>query len=154
MLSMSLDKGKFSALVLFTALAGGTTFFPLSSATASDEQRLPGHEQRVGDHIEGHIAFLKAELNINPAQETLWAKVAATMRADVTEFETLRPRKLENMSSHPTAIERLEERAQRTALRAKSEQQFLDAFRPLYETFSDSQKRSADELLGQRHEAP
>lgn len=49
-------------------------------------------------------------------------------------------------------LQHLEERADFTALRAKGEQRFLEAFRPLYERLSDAQKQAADDLLGQRRE--
>ena len=36
-------------------------------------------------HIEGRIAYLKAELKITPAQEAQWDKVAQAMRQNATE---------------------------------------------------------------------
>jgi hypothetical protein len=121
---------------------------------ARDDQSAPASERRFAEHIEGHIAFLKTELNITPAQESLWNAVATVMRVDVAEFERLKPQQSGKMPSRPTALQHLEERAAYMAQRAKSEQRFLDAFRPLYEKLSDAQKQSADELLGQWREAP
>jgi hypothetical protein len=153
-LEMVCSKIAFAALLLFTTAVGTTTLSPISPAMAQASQSAVPHELRFGAHIEGHIAFLKAELNITPAQETLWSKVAEAMRADVADFDQLKPQTFAKMQRPPTALQHLEERAAYTALRAKGEQRFLEAFRPLYEQLSDAQKLIADELLGQRHEAP
>ena len=140
------------ALLLFPVIVAGATVLPISLAMAHDDQGAPVFERHVGDHMEGHIAFLKAELQITPAQEALWDKVATAMRADVKDFEHLRPQTLATVPTPPTALRHLEERAAYTALQAKCEQRFLVAFRPLYEQFSGAQKRAADDLLGQWHE--
>jgi len=151
---MALNKAALSTLLLFTAIVGGTALSPLSSAMAQDKRGPLAEERHRGGHIEGHIAFLRAELGITPAQEELWGNVVAAMRADAADFERLRPQVSAEGQARPTALQHLEERAKYAALRAKSEQRFLDAFRPLYEKLSDAQKAVADELLGQWHEEP
>lgn len=137
------------ALLLAAALIGGISPLSAPSAMAQTTQNDPsrGH---FSAHIEGHIAFLKAELHITPAQEALWGKVAEAMRIDVAEFDQFRLQ--HPTETKPTALRHLEERAAYTALRAQGEQRFLEAFRPLYEQLSDGQKQAADELLGQRRE--
>jgi len=44
-------------------------------------QMMMGHDGMAG-HVEGRIAFLKTELNITDAQESLWEAVAGAMRAN------------------------------------------------------------------------
>ena len=149
---MLLDGISKPALILLAAVVGGTVFLPQSVAMAHDDQSLPTSERHIGNHIDGHIAFLKAELNITAAQEALWDKVAAVMRADVSDFNHLTPRAPAKIQAPPTALQHLEERVAYTALRAKCEQRFLEAFRPLYETLSEAQRHNADELLGQGRE--
>ena len=152
-----------AVLALLAIMASGFATASLSSPAAADNngntnQVAPGYEQqgnnahREGDHIEGHIAFLKAELSITPAQEALWEKVTAAMRADVAEYQTAVQQYSGRTSAEPTAIQDLMERATFTALRAQSERRFLDAFRPLYESLSASQKQAADDLFGEREE--
>lgn len=153
-LKMRLNEMALPAMFLFTAVAGGTALLPAPLAMAQNSPSAPAHERHFGGHIEGHIAFLKAELNITPAQEALWNKVAAAMRADVADSERLRSQNLATTQARPTALQHLEERVTYTELRAKDEQRFLDAFRPLYGTLSDAQKQTADELLGHRREEP
>ena len=109
-----------------------------------------------GDTASAELAAgLKAEelvlLSNVPGQEALWNKVAEVMRADTAEIDQFR-RQHPEPSTKPTALQHLEERAAFTALRAKGEQRFLDAFRPLYDQLSDAQKQAANELLGHRRE--
>ncbi len=104
--------------------------------------------QRRADHIEGHIAYLKAELMITPAQEAAWDKVADEMRSAVKDYEDA-VTKLPPASdtTTPSAVDSLSERATFATLKAKGENNFLDAFKPLYASFSDSQKQIADDLF-------
>jgi len=107
-------------------------------------------------HIEGRIAFLKTELKITPAQEPQWDKVAQAMRQNATErrqgFERIRGERAAGQPPAPrTALQRLEGEARFAALRAQQDDRFLAAFRPLYDSMSDAQKKSADDLLAPRH---
>jgi hypothetical protein len=102
----------------------------------------------LGPHVEGHIAFLKAELGITDAQAPLWDKVAAAMREDVAEMTAAMPQA--DGQAPQTAVAYLETRARLTALRAEGEARFLAAFRPLYEALSADQRKTADELLTHR----
>ena len=47
----------------------------------------------------------------------------------------------------PSAIDSLAERAEFADLKAKGEDSFLAAFKPLYDGFSDQQKKTADDLF-------
>jgi hypothetical protein len=104
------------------------------------------HDLVQGSHVDGHVAFLKAELAITPAQEALWLPVAAAMREDVKnmqEAESMAVRKHRPES----AVEYLENRSAFAALRAQGEARFLTAFRPLYNNLSTHQKQVADGVL-------
>lgn len=139
---MSIKTAILPAVLLSGALAAAAPV----AAQAQQTQAGPAAAWREhGAHVEGHIAFLKAELGIAPAQEPLWAAVAAAMRQDVAELEQARKAQ---PATPPNAVQRLERRAAIAALRAKGEQRFLDAFRPLYAALSEAQKRTADELIG------
>jgi hypothetical protein len=105
---------------------------------------MPARPFVQASHIEGHIAFLKAELKIAPAQEALFEKVAAAMREDVADFRKMR----EQPAAAPrTAVDALEQRARLADLRGKAENRFLAAFRPLYDSLSPDQKQTADGLM-------
>jgi hypothetical protein len=123
-----------------------------AQSPAPAEHGHPGmHEHFVpGRHIEGRLAFLKTELKITDAQAPLWDKVAETMRAEVKErreaFEKMRA----DHDQPKTLIERLEMRERFGEARVKDTQLFLAALKPLYDSFSADQKKSADELFA-RH---
>ena len=104
------------------------------------------HDLVQGAHVEGHIAFLRAELGITSAQESLWMPVAGAMREDVRNTQEAETR-VSQRQRPDNAIEYLENRSFFAALRAQGEARFLAAFRPLYSTLSSQQKQVADELL-------
>jgi protein CpxP len=98
-------------------------------------------------HIEGRIAYAKAELKITPAQEADWEKVAGAMRQNDAErrqaFEQARADRGQPMN----ALQQLERRARFSAERARATDRLLTAFRPLYGSLSEAQKKTADDLL-------
>ncbi len=71
-------------------------------------------------HVEGRLAFLKTELKITPAQEPQWTKFADGVRSTARNAQATR---LETVRALKAAVE------------------------PLYASFSDEQKKLADELL-------
>ena len=103
------------------------------------------HDLVQGSHVEGHIAFLRTELGITPAEDPLWAAVAAAMREDVRNLQDAENRVSHNRPAN--AIEYLQNRVMFANLRAQGEERFLTALRPLYNDFSPQQKQTADELL-------
>ena len=104
------------------------------------------------DHIEGRIAFLKAELKITDAQAPQFEKVAQAMRDSAKERAQAFAQFRGDRDKPQTAVERLELRARFDQMRSQQAERFLAAFRPLYQTLSDDQKKAADELLARpRH---
>lgn len=153
---MTVVKTTLPALALFAALAGaGIGFAPVQDAVAqanAQADRPAEHERHApGRHIEGRIAFLKAELKITDAQAPLFDKLATAMRENVKAsreaFEQMRA----DRDKPRTALESLETRAKFDALRGQNLQRFLAAFKPLYESLSDEQKKTADELFARHH---
>jgi hypothetical protein len=102
------------------------------------------------EHIDGRIAFLKAELKITPEQEALWAPVAAAMRANAESMAKLRDEAKESRDKPESALATLERRQRFADARAKDIAGFTAAFKPLYDRMSDDQRKAADALL-QRH---
>ncbi len=99
----------------------------------------------VGDHIEGRIAFLHAELKIAGDQEMLWAAFADVMRENAKASTAA--------ASHGDAastgiVGALN--AQSAALEAKlaAVNKLGTTLNPLYAALSEEQKKLADELIG------
>ncbi len=106
--------------------------------------------------IAGRIAFLKAELGITPAEESLWKPVAAAMRQSAGERQQLRREFHDAYAGKtPNAIERLDLRLKGAKAHADDLSRFATAFKPLYASLSPKQKHIADVLFsrfGQRHQ--
>lgn len=94
-------------------------------------------------HIEGRLAFLKAEIKITPAQEAQWTKFADVVRATAKTAQAGGP-----MGSKPaTAPERMGNYEKHLATRLETVRAVRAAFDPLYNSLSDEQKKIADELM-------
>ncbi len=114
-----------------------------------------------GRHIEGRIAFLKAELKITDAQGPAFDKFAEALRVTAKEADARMEARRASMPKPPadgqaqpdgpkppTALERIERQADGARFMAASSQRILDSFKPLYASLSDDQKKTADELVG------
>lgn len=143
-LAASLSAGG-GALVATGALAQATNPPAAAPGQGQPQQPRPMRPSR----IEGRIAYLKAELKVTSAQEPAFDKVAQVMRQDDQErrqaFEQMRGNAQDRQSE--TALQRLETRARVSAMRAQETDRFLAAFRPLYDSLSPEQKKSADDML-------
>jgi uncharacterized protein YhaN len=144
-----------AALALATALAGGVGLSALTAqnaaaqATTAPQQTQQDRERHhsASRHIDGRIAFLKTELKITDAQAPQFDRVAQAMRQNAQAIDQARQQMHANRDQPKNAVERLETRTRFAALRAQSSQRFLDAFKPLYASLSDDQKKAADEML-------
>jgi periplasmic protein CpxP/Spy len=148
-----------SALAL---LAGAASIAPLSQsfaqAAAPAPQTAPAmshrHDWSPSRHIEGRIAYVKAELKITPQQEAAWSKVAQAMRDNARDADVLMAqlRGQRQPGQNPNAIRQLEARGRFAALRAQADERLLAAIRPLYASLSSDQQQAADQLFGEhRH---
>jgi hypothetical protein len=139
------------------ALAQDATTAPPQASTTSPQPPAPGQPQGqrpahvFHSHIEGRIAYMKAELKITPEQTAQFNKLAAVMRDDDAErAKSFQDRRSER-GQHVSAVDRLDAQAKATQLRAHQDERYLAAFKPLYDSLSDSQKQAADQMLAPRH---
>jgi len=108
-------------------------------------------------HIEGRIAFLKAELKITEAQTPAFNALAQAMRTNAEAASaTMKKAHEQRGPDKPKlgTIEHLEMRASMAKQMADQSQRMLDATKPLYAQLSDAQKKTADELLNARMRGP
>jgi hypothetical protein len=103
------------------------------------------------DRIEGRIAFLRAELKITDAQAGVWNAFAETLRANAKKLGEMRssmmPQAGVGQQKAPTIIERVESQERWMQARLDGTRTMKTALSKLYETLSDDQKKSANELL-------
>ncbi|MBM3535451.1 MAG: hypothetical protein FJX60_20765 [Alphaproteobacteria bacterium] len=140
---------------LFAALlTAGIVAIAVPVALAQPVAR-PGPEHNFNRHMDGRVAFLKAELKITPQQQPAFDAYARVLRQNAGEMDaTMRKRRdaraADSEGKPPTAIEQMERRAEAAKLAAAHTQRSLDAFAPLYAQLSDEQKKSADDLMARR----
>jgi len=102
----------------------------------------------MASHLDGRLAYIKAELKITAAQESLWNSYATAARdnADtmLAHCTTMMSERGASSASLPDRLDQQEQlmAAQLDAMRAKNK-----ALKPLYAALSDSQKKSADQLF-------
>lgn len=149
-----------AASVIATGFAGGL-------ALAQHHTAQPGgpgaaHMQRVhnadqarhvpGRFIEGRIAFVKTELKLTAQQQPLFDKLAEEMRAGAKAMQERHAEHQQasaqgNAPATTSALEKLERRSAAMKEMTAAQDRYLAAFRPLYQSLSDEQKKTADELL-------
>lgn len=100
----------------------------------------------MGRHVEGRLAFLKAELKITDAQKPAWDRFAAAMRASAKSMSEARQR-MSQAGTPATPPERLDQDEKRLAARLDTLKSLKSAVDPLYASFNDEQKKTADELM-------
>ena len=146
----------FAAVALVAtllALGGATALLPATSAAQQPAQgtaQPPRERPLPSRHIEGRIAFMRAELKITDTQQVHWEQVATAMRANARQMDQMAQQMRAARGQPWSAIEQLDQRARFTEARAASDKSFADAFKPLYASLSDDQKKSADDLFTRR----
>lgn len=138
-------------------LVGALTLGLLGSVAPSvlaQPMTPPGPERSFNRHMDGRVAFLKAELKITPAQQTAFEAYARVLRQNADEMDGAMKKRRDQRAGDAmqptTAIQQLERRAEMAKLVAAQSQRSLDAFKTLYAQLSDEQKKAADELLSRR----
>ena len=101
---------------------------------------------RPGQRIDRRLAFLHQRLGITPAQEAAWTEFATELRNTAAAAE--RDRDMRGAEHAPmSAVQRLELRQRMLEKRSADLDRELHALRPLYASFSDTQRQIADRLL-------
>jgi DNA repair exonuclease SbcCD ATPase subunit len=99
-------------------------------------------------HLDGRLAFLKAELKITSEQEQVWNDYASAVRANADSLKERckEIKEIKEEDKRPPLPERLDLRTKmmeaRLALRTKAK-----SLKPLYDALSDEQKATVDELI-------
>jgi LTXXQ motif family protein len=102
----------------------------------------------MAGHIDGRLAYIKAELKITEAQESLWNSYAAAARDNASSMlahcTTMMSRHGGSAVSLPG---RLDQHEQLMTAHLEAVRTMNKALKPLYAALSDSQKHAADELF-------
>jgi hypothetical protein len=93
--------------------------------------------------VEGHIAFVKAELKITPAQEPAWNAYAAALRANAKQLNALAA---ELAKAPASPMERLAQQEKTLAARLEIVRRTQPAMAALHAALADDQKKTFGEL--------
>lgn len=107
-------------------------------------QMMMGQNGMAG-HVEGRIAFLKAELKITDAQQPLWNAVAEAIRSNANDMAGMAHGMA--MGGSVTLPEKLAAHEKMMTAHLDSLRRLRTSFDPLYAALSPDQKKTADGLM-------
>lgn len=98
--------------------------------------------------IAGRIAFLKAELKITDAQQPLWSAFTEALKANRAMMGDMQEMMMAAQGgAAPTLIQRIDSHERMLATRLEAVRRLKTALGPLYASFDEAQKRTADQLM-------
>lgn len=103
----------------------------------------------VDARVEARIKAMHRRLHITSAQDTQWNAVAEVMRDNAQTLGDLREEGAEQSKSM-TAIDQLKSYEAITDAQAAGIHKFIPAFQALYDTMSDTQKKTTDTVFRSR----
>ena len=99
-------------------------------------------------HVEGGLGFIKAELKITDAQESLWQAYAAAARDIAGPMQTHCAAMMKPHGASTVSLpERLDLNEQFMASQLDAIRAINKTLKPLYGALSDSQKQTADQFF-------
>lgn len=104
------------------------------------------------DHVEGRIAFLKAELKITEAEMPQWNAFADALRANASRMGEMHTTIMHGgMTSQDgalmSALDRLDRAEKTMSAMLEAVKATRAALAPLYAVFTEEQKKAADQLI-------
>src|SRR6266700_693804 len=99
------------------------------------------------DHVEGRIAFLRTELKITDAQTGAWNAFADALRTNAKNLGEVRASMMPQAGASQNLVDRLALQEKWLAARLEGTRAIKSAVTNLVSTFSDEQKKTADEIL-------
>lgn len=108
---------------------------------------MMGMMMRMGEHVEGRIAFLRAELRITEAQAPLWNAFADALRANARKMNEMQQAMMAQGAAPMNLPQRLAQHETMLTAHAEGFRAMRSAVQALYAALSDDQKRIADALI-------
>jgi hypothetical protein len=103
--------------------------------------------QAGADHIEGRLAFIKAELKITDAQAQQWNAFADAVRGNVGSMAEMRKSMMGAQGTRATLLEQLAREDNLVTLHLAALKKTEEAVARLYAVLSDDQKKVADTIV-------
>jgi hypothetical protein len=122
-----------------------------AAPAAKPKAHKPAAGQTPEEHVEAHLADLKAKLKITDAEAPQWDALATVMRDNAKEAEERIATRNANTSA-TTAVDDLKNYAAIAQGHADGVKKMEAAFEALYAVMPDDQKKNADDVFAQ-HES-
>jgi periplasmic protein CpxP/Spy len=122
----------------------GTSQKAMPHPSRSASARQPG--ETMQNLVERRIADLHSRLQITPQQSQQWDQFAQVMRANAKEMDQAYQQRADRFSTM-TAVDNMQSFAQIEQERAQNMQKLVPAFQALYDSLSDQQKKTADQMF-------
>ena len=102
----------------------------------------------MANHIEGRLAYIKAELKITEAQGSLWNAYATAARDNANRMATHCTTMMSERGASTVSLpDRLDQHEQFMAAQLDVVRVMNKTLKPLYESLNDGQKKAADQLF-------
>jgi hypothetical protein len=101
----------------------------------------------MASHIEGRLAYIKAELKVTDAQEPLWNAYAVAARDNAKTMIARCTTMMGKRDSQISLPDRLDQNEQLMAAQLDAVRAMNKTLKPLHAALSDSQKKTADQLF-------
>lgn len=98
-------------------------------------------------HIEGRIAFVRAELEINDAQQPAWNAFADALRNQARAMAQLQASMMAGAMMPPTLLNRLEQQERVLSVRLEGVRNLRATYAQLSQVLNDPQRMMAEELI-------
>ena len=99
----------------------------------------------MANHIEGRLAYIKAELKITEPQGSLWNTYAAAARDNANAMRAHCTTMMNKRGAN--LLDRLDQHEQLMAAQLDAVRAMNKSLKPLYAALSDDQKKTADQLF-------
>lgn len=143
---------KRTIVILACALATSGAFAqasaPQAAASMSASAPAAAHAAKREAHVEQRIAYLHSQLKITAAQEPQWKTFADVMRSNAQNMSRLFMQRSQAGQTQ-SALDNMKQYAEIAQAHADDMKQLVDAFDPLYNSFSPEQKKVADTTFRQ-----
>lgn len=102
----------------------------------------------MNSHIDGRLAYQKAELSITAAQETLWNAYAKAAHENADAMTAHCTAMMDTEGAKAISLpDRLEQHEKFMETQTAAMKALNKALKPLYAAFSDAQKKAADQMI-------
>ncbi|RDU95208.1 Spy/CpxP family protein refolding chaperone [Trinickia dinghuensis] len=150
---------KRTIVILACALATSGAFAQASAPEAASSMPAASapaeaHAAKREARVEERIAYLHSQLKITAAQEPQWKTFAEVMRTNAQNMGRLFRQRTQAEQTQ-SAVDNMRQYAEIAQAHADDMKQLVDAFDPLYNSFSPEQKKVADTTFrqtGEHHE--